>query len=241
MTALRIMLQEGENEFRTYLQAVRKDPAALRPDLNRTPFSQEFSPRIEVDEAGTFRSKLDLAAYLDDCFGRVGLRRETILGNKGLWTWLAYLWFEQLTNRRSNILKRDEHYICAETSNYRRYYIHLVSPPYIIYSHRGLRPFSMLFLYNPPWEINDFTERVAANQFLISHVDVVEAIYSLYFDQSKGKPKPRATSRGVAGSVRSFIRVFQQLELTYDVYSMSPEEIIDLLPSEFDYWKSGKL
>jgi len=234
------MLQQGENEFRKYLQAVRKNPSALRPDLNSSPFSQEFSPRIEVDEAKAFASKLDLAAYLDNCFRTVGAKDEAILGNKGLWTWLAYLWFDQLTNRRNNILKRDEHYICAETSNYRRYYIHLVSPPYEIYSKPDLRPFSMLFLYNPPWEINDFTERVAANQFLTSHANVIQVIYRLYFDQSKGKPRPRATSRGVAGSVRSFIRVFQQLELTYDVYSMSPEQIVDLLPSEFDLWKRAK-
>ncbi len=194
MIPIRVMLPEGENQFRTYILQVRSNPSTIRPDLNSDQFSSEFSPQIMIDETRTFRSKLELAEYLDNCFGAAGIRREDILRNNGSWTWLTYLWFEQLTNARRNILKREEHYICTTPSNYRRYYIHLVAPSYIIYSFHGL-PISMLFLYNSPWEINDFTERVAANQFLISHRNIVEAIYRLYFDESQGKPKLRATSR----------------------------------------------
>lgn len=236
MIPIRVMLPEGENQFREYIVQVRSNPSATQPDLNTDQCSQEFSPQIMIDERRIFRSKLDLAEYLDNSFRNAGVRREDVIGNNGLWTWLAYLWFEQLTNARRNILKREEHYICTTPSNYRRYYIHLVAPPYIIYSLHRL-PISMLFLYNPPWEINDFTERVAANQFLISHGNIVEAIYRLYFDESQGRPKPRATSRGVEGSVRRFIKVFQQLEFTYDVYSMTSRQIIDLLPQEFNSWK----
>ena len=236
MIPVRVMFPEGENQFRQYLTQVRSDPSVTRPDLNNVQYSKEFSPQIMVDERRIFNLKLDLAKYLNSCFKDAGVKREDVVGNNGLWTWLAYLWFEQLTNARRNILKREEHYICTTPSNYQRYYIHLVAPLYIIYSQIPL-PFSKLFLYNPPWEINDFTERVAANQFLISHQNIIEVIYRLYFDEQQGRPKSRATSRDVEGGVRRFIKVFQQFELTYDVYLMTPEEIIELLPQEFNSWK----
>lgn len=239
MIPLRVMLPEGINKFREFLLKVKYEPSAPKPDLNHEPYSREFSKKIMVDEGKVFSSKLDLAEYLDGCFKDANIEREDVIGKRGLWTWLAYLWFDQLTNTRGNILKREGHYICTTPSNYQRYYIHLVAPLYIIYSLYGL-PISNLFLYNPPWEINDFTERVAANQFLISHRNIVEAIYLLYFDENRGRPKRGATSRELKGNVRRFIKVFQQFELTYDVYSMTPEQIIKLLPDEFGPWKPEK-
>jgi len=95
----------------------------------------------------------------------------------------------------------------------------------------------MLFLYNPPWEINDFTERVAANQFLISHENIVEAIYKLYFDPQRGRPKRGALSTTKPGNIRRFVKVIRQFELTYDIYTMSAQSILNLLPPEFDDWK----
>lgn len=237
MIPLRIMLPEGENKFREYIQQTKVDPTTPRPDLNQDVYSREFSPRVEVDESATFASKLDLARYLDQRFRMIGLRREDILGKRRLWTWLAYLWFDQLTNNRRHILKREEYYICTEPSNYRRYYLHLVVSPYIIYSLHGI-PISMPFLYNKVYESNDFTERVAPNQFIISHKNLVETIYRLYYDESKNRPKRGATGRNVRGGVRRFIRVIRQFELTYDIYSMTSQQIIDLLPPEFEPWKT---
>jgi len=235
MIAVRRMLQKGEDSFREFLNQVRENKSFPKPDLNNEPFSEEFSPRIIIDDMITFKSKQELAEYLNKVFEISGVKREDVIGDKGLWTWLAYTWFEQITNNRCNILKREEHYICTSPSNYRRYYIHLVAPCYIIYSLYGL-PISKLFVYNPPWEINDFTERVAANQFIISHKNIMEAIYRLYFDERSGRPK-RGASSDEEGSVRRFIKVIQQFEFTYDIYSMSSDQIINLLPPEFNRWK----
>jgi hypothetical protein len=240
MIALRYMLKEGEESFREFLSKVRENHSIEKPDLNKEPFSKEFLPEIIINDGVTFKTKQELAEYLKKVFETSGVKREDVIGNKGLWTWLAYIWFEQITNNRKNILKRNEHYICTSPSNYRRYYIHLIAPPYIIYSLYGL-PLSKLFVYNPPWEINDFTERVAANQFLISHKNIIEAIYRLYFDESRGRPKPGAVSGDVEGSIRRFIKVIQQFEFTYDIYSMSSDQIIDLLPQEFNRWKNLKI
>ena len=235
MIALRCMLEKGEESFRQFLIEVRKDDSIKKPNLNNDDFSKEFSPKITIDPWHRFNTKQELAEYLTKVFKKSIVKREDIIKEKGLWTWLAYIWFEQITNSRKNILTRDEHYICTSPSNYRRYYIHLIAPPYIIYSLHGL-PLSKLFLYNPPWQINDLTERVAANQFLISHKNIIKVIYRLYFDESRGRPKPGAASGDVEGSIRRFIKVIQQFEFTYDIYSMTSGQIIHLLPEEFKRW-----
>jgi len=235
MIPLRFMLPDGENLFREFIYQVRNNPEVEKPDLNREPYSREFSPQIMIDDKIIFKSKLELAQYLDNIFREAHISREDVIRNRNLWTWLAYIWWKQLTNNCNNIKERDEHYICTEPSNYRRYYTHLVAAPYILYSLYNL-PISMLFLYNPPWKINDFTERVAANQFLISHRNIVEVIYSLYFDEKKQRPKKGSTSPDAPGNIRRFIKVLRQFELTYDIYSMTPQQIIEILPEEFKKW-----
>ena len=237
MINVRVILPEGENKFREYIHKVRVNPSTPRPNLNSTPFSKIFSPNVVIDETKSFATKKDLAEYLCNTFTKSYISREAAIGERGLWTWLSYIWFDQLTNNQNNILKRDEYYICTEPSNYRRYYLQLVAAPFIIYTALGGSRISMIFLYNPPYQSNDFTERVAPNQFIISHPNIVEAIYNLYWDVTKGKPKRGATSIHRPGNVRRFIKIIRQFELTYDVYSMTAAQIIDLLPEEFDSWK----
>jgi hypothetical protein len=39
------------------------------------------------------------------------------------------------------------------------------------------------------------------------------------------------------GTLRRFVHVLQQLDVTYDVYGMSGQALLDLLPAEFDPWR----
>lgn len=237
MTPVRIMLPEGEDNFREYIQALRQNSSTPHPDLNTEPFSREFSKKFFIDETKPFDTKVDLAEYLYRVFKENKIRREDVLGERGLWTWLAYIWFDQFAPLRgdgSRNITEDARYICS--SDYRDYYRHFIAGPYIIYSLHS-RENSLIFLHNPVYEVNDFIEQFASRQFIISHKNIVEVITQLYFNPNTGKPKWGAQSRKREGNHRRFVKVIQQLELTYDIYSMSPEQILDLLPSEFDEWK----
>jgi len=231
-------MPEGESKFIEYITALRKVPSATCPDLNIEPYSKEFSPYIEVERDISFNSKMELAEYINGKFDKAGVRREEIIGKSGLWTWFAYLWFDSLTcfdSRAGNRSIREEaKYICS--SDYRDYYRHLVAGPYYIYSLHG-SGLSKIFLYSPIHEHNDFIEQIASRQFLISHQNLIEALFRLYWDNKKVRPRSGAQSRNRAGTLRRFVKVIQQLELTYDVYSLSSEEIIRLLPDEFNEWK----
>ena len=238
MIPLRIMLFEGEGEFRNYINRIRDNPFTPRPDLDNPPYSQEFSPRVMIDESHTFRSKMEMAEYLDRTFTQSGVRREDVIGKDGLWTWLAYLWFDTLTDFNpetgSRRLREEAKYICSR--DYRDYYRHFVAGPYSIYSLHGPN-LSKIFLHNPVYELNDFNEQFASRQFLISHKNLTEAFKLLYWDEQNDKPKRGAQSKRRPGHHIRFVKVIQQFELTYDIYSLSAQEIIDLLPEEFAAWK----
>jgi len=45
---------------------------------------------------------------------------------------------------------------------------------------------------------------------------------------------------GQPGTLRRFVRLLQQLDLTYDIYGMSGSAIVDLLPPEFDSWRGQR-
>lgn len=233
---MRIMQGKGKNRFQDYIQELRQNPLISRPDLNMEEFSVEFLPQVFIDETKKFKTKLELAEYLEDCFKKSDLKREDVLKIDDLWTWLAYIWFDQLAPLRGGLryIKEDAKYICS--SEYRDYYRHLIAGPYGIYSLHG-KDNSHIFLYSPVYEHNDFIEQFASRQFIISYKNIVEAINKLYFDTRTNNPKRGVQSRTQAGNIRRFVSIIQQLELTYDIYSMTSEQIIDLLPPEFNYWK----
>jgi hypothetical protein len=237
MIPLRIMLPEGEQKFRDYISQAENNPATPRPDLNTPPYSEEFPGRIEIDESRAFSSKMELAEYLDGIFTQAGLKREEVIEKNGLWTWLAYLWFDQFApvDNRTGHRKVNEkaRYICS--SDYTDYHRHLVAGPYSIYSlHKNN---SRIFLYNPVDEVSDFMEQIASRQFLISHQNLIEAFSTLYSERASGVHKRGAQYHKRPGNIRRFVKIIQQFELTYDIYSMSPQQIVDLLPDEFEQWK----
>jgi len=238
--SLRLMLPEGEQRFREYIHNLKTNFFCQRPDLNVKPFSEEFSViSISIDETRRFNSKLELAEYLQRCFTDAGLNRENVLQLNGLWTWLAYVWFDQLapiTNPATakRAMKADARYICS--SDYRDYYRHLVSGPYSIYSLHGADN-SNIFLYSCVSEYDDFVEQFASRQYIISRKNIVEAIHRLYFNSQEGRPKRGAQSREKPGNIRRLVKVIQQFELTYDIYTMSADSILELLPPEFNEWK----
>ncbi|MDZ7645593.1 MAG: hypothetical protein U5K76_16030 [Woeseiaceae bacterium] len=81
---------------------------------------------------------------------------------------------------------------------------------------------------------------IASRQDLIANPGVLDAASQLYFDPSRNAPKVGAhTTKPQPGTVRRFVRVLQQLDMTYDIYGLAGEQILELLPGEFDAWRPG--
>ena len=98
-----------------------------------------------------------------------------------------------------------------------------------------------LLLYGPVHQANDVQARLAERQSFITNPGIIEVVDMLYFDEKNNKPKFGTQSKTKGGSLYRFITVIQQLDLTYDLYSMNAHDILSLLPEEFNKWKNFEL
>jgi len=96
----------------------------------------------------------------------------------------------------------------------------------------------MAVLYTPVHQPGEIAEQVTGSQHLVSNPNVVETYTSLYIDPSTGWHKRGAAGAG-RGSARRLSPVLNQFDRTFDLGSMSAAQIIDLLPAEFDRFKSA--
>ena len=98
-----------------------------------------------------------------------------------------------------------------------------------------------MLLSGPLYETSRYYLELSARQGFITSRGIIEAANILYFDSENGKPKrgPAVTTRKPGALIR-FIDVVQQLDLTHDLYSMTGEDVIALLPPEFNEWRPGE-
>jgi hypothetical protein len=232
---MRVFTETGVDRFRQYISDLKTNPRTVRPDLNIDQYSFEFQPAVEIDENRTFQTKLEIAEYMKNQIERAGIRRERVIEERNLWTWLAYIWFEKLCEQRNAVLIPREivKYIC--NSDYRDYYRHLVAGPFSIYSLHG-REQSLLFLHNIPYQHNDFVEQIASRQKIISHRNLIQVLHHLYWNTNSTSPKRGSQSRQQPCNLRRFIKLIDQFELTYNIYTMDSSTIMGLLPAEFTQW-----
>lgn len=239
MAIIRVLTDRGTELFRDYIMEVKVDFKKSPPvdKLSHSPWSSEFTPRIELDSLSA-TTRTELGKYLVDLFEAYGVDRQDILNNPGIWSWFALLWFDSLCPVKSDgsrkILETSK-YVCS--SDYTDYYRHLVAASWdIYYLHRGN---SRLFLWTPLYIHSDFIEQYASRQNIITNKALIEVLNRLYWDSKSNCPKKGAQNRKKAGNFRRLLSFVQQVELTYDIHAMSAKDILALLPSEYDPWKGS--
>jgi len=234
MTA-RVLTDTGIQNFREYLVRLRGGDTAAPPRelLDAPDSSAEFHVPVEIEHR-SFASRLDAARYL---FGKLGGKGQVDY-NSGLWSWLALFYFDQICPPLENGKRQageEARYIPGTRSW--RYYRHLLAGPFRVYKlHREC---AKVLLSGPLDKPGDFMEQLASRQELITNPAIVGAAAHLYFDEKNQRPKRGAAStKRKPGTLRRFVDLVQQLDLTYDLYSMQPAELVQLLPKEFDVWRS---
>jgi hypothetical protein len=236
---IRVLKEVGIQKFRGYLAELRnglmrEPPAELLTDAS---FSSIVMKGLEVENR-FFNSKLEIAKYFYDKFQI--LPQLPLEENVGLWSWLSLYYFEQLypaDNSGGRNPGQDSRHILD--LDYRLYRYHLLLGPYHIYRLHGER--APLLLSSPLYETSKYYLELSARQGFITNKGVIEAASLLFFDPMSGKPKRgAAVTTRKPGTPLRFIDVVQQLDLTYDLYSITGEEVLDLLPSEFDEWRPNQ-
>jgi hypothetical protein len=237
VTKLRSLTARGIEEFRGFLQQIR-DGAEFRANpaiLYIDDYSSRLPRTIEI-EPRSFATKFDAAEYL----ARVLTEMPASAADVGLWSWLALFYFDQLSPLDADGRRRpreDYHYI-PSTDGWQRDR-HLLAGPFKLFAMH--RENARLLLHPPVHQHGAFVYDLGFRRDLITNRGLIEAIDQLYWDAKRKRPKRGATTTSRPGNLRRLITVVQQLDFNYDLHGMRTEEILQLLPPEFDGWRPAPL
>lgn len=234
MPPLRRLNATGIKAFREFLAQIRsgtefqQSPAVLYADTT----SERVSADIRIDTK-RFKRKLDLAHHLHAELAPI--HSPQLMLDDGLWSWLALFYFDQLSPIGSDGKRRpreDYHYIPAK--NGYQSDRHLLSGPYKLYALHGEH--ARLLLFPPVHQHGRFIFDLGWRRELVLNRGLIEAIDLLYWNPRTRRPRRGATTGSNPGNLRRFITVIQQLDFNYDLFGMSGQEIVELLPEEFAAW-----
>jgi hypothetical protein len=232
MAYLRKLNEHGVEKMREFLAALELNPATAVPFdlLSNLATSEQLPVALSVEERA-FGSRMAAAEYLYGILstpGSAGLDRDP-----GVWAWLSLFYFEELCPKRKDGSRKVREVARLIASGHAfRYYRHLLAGPYLIFkAFRDDPQKARIVLAGPLDTISDFIEQLASRQDFVQNKAVIGAATALYFDDSKGKPKRGAAdTKHSPGTLRRFVDIINQFEPTWDLYSMSAEELVGKLP-----------
>jgi len=241
MIELRELTKLGIESFESHLRKLDNSKELIPLNLNVEPFSKELDLQkpVFIDEKKIFDTRMEIGSYLYQKLSIAGIKRETVIVEapeiwNNVWSWLGSVWMEQFIIKRNDVYNVPAISRFIGSSDWRRFYRHFVATPYYIYSlHEESN--SKLFLDCVPWVHNEFMEQIASRQWIITSRPLVELAHILYWNRDTNRPKRGARGKG-RGTARRFGKVINQFRLTYDIYRMNTQEILNLLPSEFKEW-----
>jgi len=233
----RIFNENGIEYFKDILQQIKEGEINEIPKdlINSTSYTLPFEENIDFD-LRLFTSKKEITIYLHDKLDN--LERAKIHYNTHLWSWLSAFYFDSVCpinkNNERKVGALVRHVLNIEDWN--RYYRHLLASSFRLYDELG--DLAEIYLSGKSYEFGEHLEQLASQQKFATSRGVVEAATILYWDKKNSKIKKNARDKIGPGIIRRFtIDILNQFDLTYDLNSMSGEEIIALLPDEFNEWK----
>ena len=227
--------EKGIRAFQSVLEAARQGEVIITPlaMLDDEKLVESLGTSVEF-EVSTFETRFELASFVESLLAKKGISDD--LNDDGLWAWLGAVFFDSTCPADSSGQRRPGmDYRHIPSSSWRDFYRHLIRGPVrILRLFKGDPESAAIVLCQNPHSPGDFVEQLASRQERITNPAIIAAANRLYFDENTRKPK-----RGAApnwrkpGTLRRFGDVLDQLDLTYDLYSMSSGDLASLLPREF--------
>ncbi|MEW6286709.1 MAG: hypothetical protein AB1509_10820 [Chloroflexota bacterium] len=232
----------GVERFGLFLDELKSNPSATFPKelLSSPAYFETIDDEIEIMPY-KFKSRWDVANYLYSLISNSSLF--DVERDIPFWVGLTAFYFDVLCppdNEGNRKVKEWSRYI-PEPANYKRYYRHLLLGPYLIYRAHSDRPErAMALLCSAPHILSEVYEQFAAYQELVTNPAIIELVTRLYYDPKTQMLKRGASDKG-PGSPRRLVTVLQQFDLTWDLYAATADEILKLLPIEFEkFLKNNK-
>lgn len=249
---VRQLTQEGIDAFRDYIDATRRGenrgpiPSHL---LYGSPCSESLSQQVEIEQR-QFITKYEAAVYFSRVFKN--LDQEEISYNAGLWSWLGLYYLDELSRSNANgtrQLKDSDRYILAvelgtiQWGQHRhllaapfsvsRQHRHLLATPFSVYKRHGED--ARMLLKGSVASKPELTSQIVERQQFSRSQGFIQLVNGLYYD-GNGNTKSGSLARTKPGSLFRLFAVFQQLEVNYDIFNMTRDQMMKLLPPEFDEW-----
>lgn len=233
------MTEQGKIRFMTFLDSQKTDqPQAFPQDLlTPSEFAEAIGGNAALLDALNLDDKLATAKALNEIV--TDLELTSAERDWGFWTWCSAYLFVRLCKRSGGRFTPGEMPIwVAEPDNWQRYYRHYLASIWRVYAaHRDKEGELVALLNGPVNTPGELWAQIAASQTLITNPSMIDAVHHLYWDKEN-----RARKRGAGGnSPRRLTRVLKQFERTYDFVAMTGNQIIELLPSEFDRFKESNV
>lgn len=228
---IRKLTETGLAEFKKYILGRRegRDIPVPKYLLDDQENSQSLNLAIEIENP-SFNSRYEMGCYLTSLFDNKDI--QPFIGDSGFWSWIALFWFDQLCPQKDEKFFPSKEYNYILSKNFRHRPRHSVYMTWQLVKQHG--DDAHLMLCKEPSTRGEITEQMMSRQELLSSKGVVSLASRLYFDDKKQIFKKGAAARKSPGCVARYIIWLQQLQLTYDIFSMSKEELLTLLPKEFE-------
>lgn len=230
---LRRLNSDGIDAMEEFLDSLNTDEPIPYPRhiLTEREYSHAVDPEVELEQR-QFGTRFEMAKYLTTQLASVEISDPA--RERGLWSWIGLLYFPLICPQKNGVRKPGERARWIPSSDdFRKYYRHLIAGPSRIYQmYRDDPKKAMVLLSSPPGEPGDLVEQLASRQEVVTNRALIHAATTLYVDPATSKPKRGAAGRG-PGSVRRFADVINQFDLTWDLYSMPVDQILEMLPREF--------
>lgn len=234
---LRRLNADGIAQFRGYRSRLVIEPTLPPPvQLLKDAAYTEVVSDVEVQSRG-FASRLEAGRFFEEVLAGVPSPER----DQGLWAWLTLFYFDEVCPPDGNGRRdpKTEARLIPTLDNYQRFYRHLLLGPFLIVrAHREQPERAIGMLCNPLWKPGEIAEQLASRKELVTNPAVVEAATTLYYDAASGSFK-RGAGAKARGAPRRLADLLNQLDLTYYLYGMKTNELLALLPKEFDRFRTS--
>jgi hypothetical protein len=231
---VREFTSSGITAFKTFLAECRVHPQMPVPRglLEDDSLAKRLSADLTV-ERRHFGPRKEAADYLTALLNP--LPEDEVAQNAGLWTWLSLYYFDEVCPLRSGkrTVRNDYSYVFAPKHS-RRFYRHLLFIAW--YAARLAKPHDRLFMTAPVSSLDQVTDRVMSRLFLTRIPCIFEALDRLYWDGERGKARAGIVDQKLVkpGDLRHRLPIrVRQLERTYDLFSLTADQLVELLGEEF--------
>jgi hypothetical protein len=159
-----------------------------------------------------------------------------LLHRPGIWAWLTFGLRDSLfPKKRSGVreFKEMHRWYPSDPNDWLKAQRHLVRMPVLLLS--SLRSNADHLLANPPSILPEIREQLTSQQDMFAPAFQAVA-RAIYFDDDQQKLKRGSGSKG-AGGPRRLAAVRKQFDVTWDLYELSPDHFVSMLPKDFDRFK----